>query len=140
MRLFVAACAIASACLASSGMASAQTLRVVKEADLKILDPIWTTGYITRDHGYMVYDTLLAMDAKGEIKPQMLEKYETSEDKLTYTFILRDGLVWHDGKPVTAEDCIASIKRWSARDSIGQKLATFIDTMTATDDKTFVVK
>ena len=82
-------------------------------SDLKILDPIWTTAYIVRNHGYMVYDTLFATDAKGEIKPQMVDKYDVSADKLTHTFTLRDGLLWHDGQPVTAEDCVASIKRWA---------------------------
>src|SRR5438093_2905635 len=102
------------------------TLRVVMHSDLKIVDPIWTTAYIVRNHGYMIYDTLFAMDAKGEIKPQMVDKYEISADKLTYTMTLRDGLVWHDGKPVTAEDCVASIKRWAAKDSMGQKMMSFV--------------
>ena len=70
-------------------------------SDLKILDPIWTTAYIVRNHGYMIYDTLLAQDEKGAIKPQMVEKYDVSADNKTYTFTLRDGLLWHDGKPVT---------------------------------------
>ena len=82
-------------------------------SDVKILDPIWTTAYIVRNHGYMVYDTLLAVDDKLAIKPQMLEGWKVSDDKLTYTFTLRDGLKFHDGQPVTAEDCIASIKRWA---------------------------
>ena len=97
---------------ASIGSASAQkTLKGVMHSDLKIVDPIWTTAYITRNHGYMIYDTLFAMDEKGEIKPQMIEKYDESADKKTFKFTLREGLLWHDGKPVTAEDCIASIKR-----------------------------
>src|SRR3954449_8667174 len=101
------------AALALAGAAHAQTtFRVVNHSDLKILDPIWTTAYIVRNHGYMIYDTLFAMDAKQEVKPQMVEKYEVSADKLTYTFTLRDGLAWHDGSPVTPDDCIASIKRW----------------------------
>src|SRR5262245_62432568 len=112
------------------------TLRVVMHSDLKIVDPIWTTAYIVRNHGYMIYDTLFAMDAKGEIKPQMVDKYEVSADKLTYTMTLRDGLVWHDGQPVTAEDCVASIKRWSAKDSMGQKLMTFVKDVTAVNAKT----
>ena len=84
-------------------------------SDLKILDPIWTTAYIVRNHGYMIYDTLFAIDANREIKPQMVDKYDVSADKLTYTFTLRDGLEFHDGQPVTAEDCVASIKRWAAQ-------------------------
>src|SRR5436190_18085430 len=95
----------------------AQTLKAAMHSDVKILDPIWTTAYIQRNHGYMVWDTLFAMDETFAVKPQMVDKWETSPDKLTWTFTLRDGLEWSDGKPVTSEDCIASIKRWSARDS-----------------------
>jgi peptide/nickel transport system substrate-binding protein len=80
------------------------------------------------------------MDEKGEIKPQMVEKYDQSPDKLTFTFTLRDGLLWHDGAPVTAEDCVASIKRWAAKDATGQKMMTFVDTITAGDAKTFTIK
>ena len=113
------------------------TLRVVMHSDLKIVDPIWTTAYITRNHGYMIYDTLFAMDAKGEIRPQMVDKVEISPDKLTYTFTLRDGLLWHDGTPVTAEDCVASIKRWSAKDSMGQKMMSFVKDIQVANTKTF---
>ncbi|MGE0768181.1 MAG: ABC transporter substrate-binding protein [Hyphomicrobiaceae bacterium] len=116
------------------------TLKFVPHSDLKILDPIWTTAFISRNHGYMIYDTLFAMDAKGEIKPQMVDKYDVSADKLTYTLTLRDGLVWHDGPPVTAEDCVASIKRWSAKDSMGQKLMTFVSSVESPDAKTIVIK
>ncbi|BAT61298.1 glutathione-binding protein GsiB precursor [Variibacter gotjawalensis] len=140
MRKLFGSLAVAGVMLGGVGVAPAQTLKAVMHSDVKIVDPIWTTAYITRNHGYMIYDTLFAMDEKGEIKPQMVEKYDESADKLTYTFTLRDGLLWHDGKPVTAEDCVASIKRWAARDSVGQKLSTFIDTMTANDAKTFTVK
>jgi peptide/nickel transport system substrate-binding protein len=113
------------------------TLRVVMHSDLKIVDPIWTTAYIVRNHGYLNYDTLFAMDAKGEIKPQMVDKYEVSKDQLTYTMTLRDGLAWHDGKPVTAEDCVASIKRWAAKDSMGQKMMTFVKELQVVNPKTF---
>src|SRR5919205_913178 len=88
--------------LGSLGTAEAQTtLKAVMHSDLKIVDPIWTTAYITRNHGYMVYDTLFAMDEKGEIKPQMVESFSESPDKLTFVFTLREGLLWHDGPPVT---------------------------------------
>jgi peptide/nickel transport system substrate-binding protein len=117
-----------------------KTLRVVMHSDLKILDPIWTTAYIVRNHGYMIYDTLFAQDAQGNVKPQMADKHEVSADQLTHTITLRDGLLWHDGAPVTAEDCAASIKRWGARDSAGQKLLTFVDSITAADAKTIVIK
>ena len=137
---FAIAVAAAIAASATGALAQGKTLRFVPHADLKILDPIWTTAYMSRNHGYMIYDTLFAMDEKGEIKPQMVGKHEVSADQLTHTMTLRDGLAWHDGAPVTAEDCIASIKRWSAKNSMGQKLATFIDSMTAKDAKTIEIK
>ena len=133
--------AAAAMVVGSLGAAEAQgTLKAVMHSDLKIVDPIWTTAYITRNHGYMVYDTLFAMDDEGVIKPQMIDKYNESADKLTFTFTLRDGLTWHDGAPVTAEDCVASIKRWGAKDSLGQKVMSFVDQMTANDPKTFTIK
>ena len=104
------------------GAASAQTLKVVMHSDVKIIDPFWTTAYIVRNYGYMVYDTLLAVDDKLQVKPQMLEGWKVSDDKLTYTFTLRDGLKFHDGQPVTAEDCVASLNRWAPKDAMGQKL------------------
>jgi peptide/nickel transport system substrate-binding protein len=134
----VVAAALVSGLAAAVIPAAAQTtLRVVMHSDLKIIDPIWTTAYIVRNHGYMVYDTLFAMDAKAEIRPQMVEKYDLSGDKLTYTLTLRDGLVWHDGAPVTAEDCVASIKRWAAKDSMGQKMMGFVKEMEVVNPKTF---
>jgi peptide/nickel transport system substrate-binding protein len=137
--ILAAACVGSLAALATP--ASAQTtLRVVMHSDLKILDPIWTTAYIVRNHGYMIYDVLLAQDEKGEIKPQMVEKYEAAADGKSYTFTLRAGLEWHDGQPVTSEDCIASIKRWATKDSLGQKMMTFVDTISAVDAKTFTIK
>src|SRR5216683_4462940 len=97
------------------------------------------TAYITRDHGYMVYDTLLATDANFKIQPQMAD-WKVSDDKLTYTFTLRDGLKWHDGAPVTAEDCVASLKRWGKSDNMGQKLMDFTASIEATDAKTITLK
>ncbi|HRD76193.1 MAG TPA: ABC transporter substrate-binding protein, partial [Hyphomicrobiaceae bacterium] len=141
--LLAVAGSIAAAAISAQAppvMAQQKVLRVVMHSDLKIVDPIWTTAYITRNHGYMIYDVLFALDAKGEIQPQMVDKYEVSADKLSYTFTLRDGLTWHDGKPVTGEDCIASIKRWGAKDATGQKLMTFVAGFEAVDAKTFRIK
>ncbi len=103
-------CAVAAA-LAFAGPASAETvLKVSLHSDLKIVDPIWTTALISAHHGNMIYDTLFSIDEKQAVKPQMVDKWEVSADKLTWTFTLRDGLEWHDGKPVTAEDCVASLQ------------------------------
>ncbi len=117
--------------------AAESTLRVVMHSDLKIVDPIWTTAYISRNYGYMVYDTLFALDEKLEVQPQMVDSYEISDDQLVYTFTLRDGLKWHDGQPVTPDDVIASIKRWGQKDSMGQLMMSFVDSMKAVDAKTF---
>src|SRR5476649_1550521 len=122
------------------GVASAETvMKAVMESDVKILDPIWSGAYITRNYGYMVYDTLFSIDAKFEVKPQMVDTWKTSDDGLVWTFTLRDGLEWHDGKPVTAEDCVASLKRWSAKDSMGVKLASFLSEYKIVDAKTFQI-
>jgi peptide/nickel transport system substrate-binding protein len=88
-----------------------QALRFVAEADLKILDPIWTTAYITRNHAYLVYDTLFGTDENHQVKPQMVDRTSVSPDGMRYTFTLRDDLRWHDGTSVAAEDCVESLKR-----------------------------
>src|SRR3954471_24325605 len=119
--------------------AGTKTITAVMHSDLRVTDPIITTAYITRDHGYMVYDTLLATDSNFKIQPQMAD-YKVSDDKLTYTFTLRDGLKWHDGAPVTAEDCVASLQRWGKRDGMGQKLMNFVASLDATDAKTITLK
>src|SRR5437667_6468884 len=80
---------------------AARALTVVLESEVTILDPHYITATITRTFGLHVFDMLFAMNEKGEIKPQMVESWEASADKLTWTFALRDGLKWHDGTPVT---------------------------------------
>lgn len=124
---------------AAGPVAAESVLRVVPDSDLKILDPIWTTTYITRDHAYMIYDTLFAMDENFIPQPQMVGDYSASDDRLTWTFTLRDGLMFHDGAPVTGEDVVASLTRWGARDGMGQQLFAAIDTLVATDEKTVVL-
>src|SRR3982075_760165 len=125
--------------LATPSFAAGKTITAVMHSDLRTIDPGFTTAYITRDHGYMVYDTLLATDSNFKVQPQMAD-WKVSDDKLTYTFTLRDGLKWHDGAPVTAEDCVASLKRWGRNDSMGQKLMDFTASIEATDAKTITLK
>lgn len=129
----------ASVALSAPALAAGKTITAVMHSDLRVIDPILTTAYITRDHGYMVYDTLLATDSSFKIQPQMAD-WKVSDDKLSYTFTLRDGLKWHDGTPVTAEDCVASLRRWGKRDGMGQKLMEFVASLEATDSKTFTLK
>src|SRR6201996_1439306 len=138
-RAAAAAAFALSAALATPALAATKTITAVMHSDLRFLDPIITTAYIQRDYGYMVYDTLLAMDSNFKIQPQMAD-WKVSDDKLTYTFTLRDGLKWHDGTPVTAEDCVASLKRWGKRDGMGQKLMDFTASLDAVDAKTFTLK
>jgi peptide/nickel transport system substrate-binding protein len=140
------ALAAGAASLAVSGFgnrtlaAEPKTLRFIMRNDLRVLDPNWTTAYTTRNHAYMVFDTLFALDAKFQPKPQMVGDYSISADKLRYGFTLRDGLKFHDGQPVRGADCIASLKRWMARDSLGQSLASVIDEITGADSKDFTIR
>jgi ABC-type transport system substrate-binding protein len=89
--------------------AAGGTLKATMSNDLKYVDPFWTTAYVTRNHGYMIYDTLFALDANLQPQPQMVETWQVSPDGLTYTFTLRPGLKWHDGTPVRAADCYDSV-------------------------------
>jgi len=137
IRAMLGAALVVAAALNAAPAAAQKTIKFIPEADLKSLDPIWTTAYITRNHGYMVYDTLFATDAKFQVHPQMVDKYETSKDGLTWTFTLRDGLKFHDGAPVRSADCIASIERWAKRDVLGQKLGEMTESWAVVNDKTF---
>jgi peptide/nickel transport system substrate-binding protein len=135
-----AASAAGMALALGAGSAAAESvLRVAPHADLRNIDPIWTTAYITRNHGYMVYDTLFAKDANLQTQPQMVDTYSVSDDGMKYTFTLRDGMKWHDGTPVTAADCVASIQRWGKRDTMGQKLMEFVASLEAVDETTFTL-
>jgi len=120
--------------------ADLKVIRMAPQADLKILDPIWTTAFITRNHAYMIYDTLFGIDAQGAIKPQMVSTYKTSADFKTWTFTLRPGLAFHDGKPVTTADVIQSLKRWGQRDSLGQLMFAAMGSITPVDAKTFTMQ
>lgn len=112
-----------------------ETITGVMHSGLRVLDPIITTAHITRNHGYMIYDVLLAQDEDFQPHPQMAD-WEVSDDNLVYTFTLRDGLKFHDGEPVTAEDVVASLERWGEVDSGGQQIFDVTDSLEATDEKT----
>ncbi|MCW5749274.1 MAG: ABC transporter substrate-binding protein, partial [Alphaproteobacteria bacterium] len=135
-RAVVAAAMLGAGLLMSTAQAQT-TLRVVAHSDLKVLDPIWTTAYITRNHGYLIYDTLFAQDGELHIRPQMVDTWKVSADKLVWTFTLREGLEWHDGQKVTSEDIIPSLKRWAERDGMGQQLWKFVKEAKAVDARTF---
>ena len=123
--------------LASPVAAQSNVLRVVPHSNLAVLDPIWTTAYMSRNHGYMIYDTLFGTDENGKIKPQMVDTWSISQDNRLYTFKLRKGLEFHDGKPVTGDDVIASLQRWGKRDAMGSALMQFVSRMDSPAPDTF---
>ena len=130
--LLTAGAAFAAPALAQG----ARTLRVIPQANLTSLDPVWTTAVVTRNHAYLVYDSICAVDSAGVPKPQMAA-WEVTDDGRTWTFALRDGLRFHDGEAVRAADCVASIRRWAARDTFGQALWPQVDELAALDDQRF---
>ena len=145
MRLFhrtvqkmAAIATLATAAILLAPAAQAQTvLRVVPHSNLAVLDPIWTTAYMSRNHGYMIYDTLFGTDEHAKIKPQMVESWTVSPDNRLWTFKLRKGLEFHDGKPVTSEDVVASLSRWGKRDALGSALMSFTERMDSPTPDTF---
>jgi peptide/nickel transport system substrate-binding protein len=128
--------AAAPAALAQ-GRGDPNALRVKLFGDLRSIDPFISPEYMARNHGYMVYDTLFALNARLEIRPQMVESWTTSEDGRTWTFTLRDGLNFHDGAPVTTADVIASLQRWAVRDGLGQQIVALATAMEPVDARTF---
>src|ERR1700722_808131 len=116
--------------------ANARVLKFVPQANLTVLDPIITTAAVTINHGWMVFDTLFGVNAQLQPKPQMAEGFTVSNDGRTYLIKLRDGLKFHDGEPVLARDCAASLARWAARDTFGQTAAKSVESWGTADDKT----
>jgi peptide/nickel transport system substrate-binding protein len=111
------------------------TLTFVPHADLASLDPVWTTADITRNFSLAVYDTLYGFDADFAVQPQMVAGESTSDDGKQWDLTLRDGLKFHDGSPVLARDCVATVKRWGQRDPMGTALIARIDEIAAPSDK-----
>lgn len=137
-RTFLAA----SATLATSRVQAQTTkvLRFVPRNDLDITDPVWTSTYVTRNHGFLVFDTLYGLDENYHPHPQMVAGHVVEDDGRRWTLTLRDGLRFHDGEPVRGRDCVASIRRWGARDPLGQTLLAITDEISAPTDKTIVFR
>ena len=136
-RLLLSCALVLGTSLSGQALAQGSVLRVVPHSNLAILDPIWTTAYLSRNHGYMIYDTLFGTDEHAKIKPQMVDTWEVSPDNRLWTFKLRKGLEFHDGKAVTGEDVIASLARWGKRDAMGSALFTFVQRMDSPTPDTF---
>ena len=133
--------AASAAALAAPALAQpVATLRYVPAADIGSLDPIWTTASQTRDHAFLIYDTLYGLEDALAPQPQMLAGHVIENDGKTWRMTLRDGLRFHDNTPVLARDCVASIRRWWARDSFGQAIKSITEDLSATDDKTILFR
>ena len=132
---FIAANGIYRPALAQS--TTVKTLRFVPQSNLANFDPIWGTQYVVRNAAALVWDTLYGFDDKLQPQRQMVESEENSSDGLTWTFVLRPGLKFHDGSPVTAKDVVASMTRWSARDPMGLMIKAIQAELVAVDERTF---
>src|ERR1700712_364849 len=138
-RAFIAASAASLALPAVARAEKERVLKFIAQSDLAIVDPVWTAAYVTRNHGYMVFDTLYGQTGQSsgyKATPQMVAGHVIENDSKTWKLTLRDGLQFHDGERVLARDCVASIKRWGARDAFGQALMARTDELSALDDKT----
>src|ERR1700733_12855632 len=142
-RAFLAG--VATAATVTGNRAVAQTdagrvLRYVPQADLTVIDPVLTTAYITRFHATMVWDQLYGIDSKLQPQPQMVAGHTTEDDGRLWTFTLRDNLRFTDGEPVRGRDCVASIKRWAARDPMGPALLARVTERAAPDARRFIIR
>jgi peptide/nickel transport system substrate-binding protein len=113
----------------------ARVMRFVPQSDVTVLDPLWSTAFVSRNHAYLVYDTLYGTDAEYRVQPQMAEGHEVAEEGRSWTITLRPGLRFHDNEPVRAADAVASLRRWGARDAFGQALFAATDELAAMDDR-----
>jgi ABC-type transport system substrate-binding protein len=131
-RTLLAASGLAASGLAATGLAAmgaglalpsvaraagSGVMKFIPQSDLTVLDPVWTTAYVTRNHALMVFDTLYGIDAAYAAQPQMVAGHSVEQDGRRWRMTLRPGLRFHDGTPVLARDCVASIQRWSKRDA-----------------------
>ncbi len=131
----------ATAPLAAPAIAQpVKPLRFVPQANLTSLDPIWTTATVTQNHGYYVFDTLYSLDSQNVPRPQMAEGHEVLDDGKRVRITLRQGLKFHDGSPVRAQDCITSLKRFCVRDTFGQLVAAVVQDWKAVDDRTMELR
>jgi peptide/nickel transport system substrate-binding protein len=135
-RQFLAAGSAAMLAAPSVRATPARVLRFVPQVDLALLDPTFATFYVTRNHGYMVFDTLYGLDGNFAPQPQMASGHVISADGRQWDITLRPGLLWHDGEKVLARDCVASIRRWMLKDALGAAIMEVTDELSAPHDRT----
>jgi peptide/nickel transport system substrate-binding protein len=116
------------------------TLRFVPRTALTALDPVFTTEFPTRVAGLAVYESLFATDRNLIPKHQMAAGHVVEQDGKRWVITLRLGLQFHDGEPVLARDCVASIGRWLKRDLLSRSLSARLDAVEAPDDHTVVFR
>ena len=137
-REFVKTSLAGAAALAAPQIVRAEaqkTINFVPHADLASLDPVWTTADITRNFSLAVYDTLYGYDAEFRAQPQMVEGHTTEDGGKQWDLTLRQALKFHDGAPVLARDCIATIRRWAKRYPMGQALMARTGELSAISDR-----
>lgn len=135
--------AASAAALAAPRLAAAQgarTLKFVAQASLAVLDPIWSTGFVTRNHGLLVWDTLYGWDENLVPQPQMVDGHTIEDDGKTWVLTLREGLRFHTGEPVLALDVVASLGRWGKRDTFGLAMMTVVDEISSPTDRTVRIR
>lgn len=137
---WVAGCLMLAPMATSPALAQTKVLRAVPQVEPRLLDPFVNTNYGSRNHGHLIYEQLFAFDSSLTPKPMMVGEHKEAADGLTHTMTLRPGLKWHDGKPVTAADVVASLKRWMRKDGFGQKLSEALVAMTADNENTLTIK
>jgi ABC-type transport system substrate-binding protein len=138
--LLLGGAALAAPSLSHAQRADPRVLRFVPQAALSIIDPVASLAGVAVNHSYYVYDTLYGMDARMRVQPQMAEGHSTSDDGLTWTIRLREGLFFHDGEPVRSRDCAASLRRWCSRDTFGRTLGSAVVEWQTPDDRTLVIR
>lgn len=147
-RAFVKGAAAVAALSTTGGVSApalaqwdrSKTLKFVPQVALTALDPSFSTAAVTAQHGYHVFDTLYGLDANLKVRPQMVEGHEVSSNGLEWIITLREGLFFHDGEPVRARDCVASIRRWLAKDAFAKDLSKVLDAIEAPDDRNLRIR
>lgn len=139
MAALLAACGNGGEASKTTSGPSQKILRTVMFGELRSPDPLSEKSAIGRTHGFMVYDTLFGVDSAQVAQPQMVDTWSVSDDGLTYSFTLRPGLKFHDGAPVLAADCVASILRWTKYEKTGERLRRVLDELVANDERTFTL-
>ena len=119
---------------------AAAPLVFVPQGNLVTMDAVWTTATVTRNAAAMVFETLYGRTEGLEPRPQMVAGALVEDGGKRWELTLREGLRFHDGEPVLARDCVASLNRWMKRDPAGQTMAERMDALDVLDDRRFVFR